>query len=133
MATNPATAPEAAPRLVGLPTRIRSANAHDKSPAAAATWVFVTATAATLLAVKAEPPLNPNQPNHSSVAPIRTSGRLCGRSCGSGQPRRRPRHAATTNAAAPALAWTTAPPAKSNAPSLAAHPVGEKSQWATGA
>ncbi len=37
-----------------------------------------------------------------------------------------------TRAATPALAWTTMPPAKSWAPSLASQPTGEKIQWATG-
>ena len=38
----------------------------------------MNASAAELLASSAEPALKPNQPNHSSEAPIIVIGRLCG-------------------------------------------------------
>src|SRR2546423_8041870 len=62
-----------------------------------------------------------------------TKGRLCGRIARLGQSRRRPSSRAMARAAAPALVCTTVPPAKSSAPRRAAQPVGEKTQFATGA
>src|SRR5829696_10108610 len=76
MATRPATTPEAAPSDVACPSRIFSV-AHQASDAAAvATRVLIQATAATSPAPSADPALKPNQPNHSSPAPIITSVRL---------------------------------------------------------
>ena len=43
MATRPATAPEAAPTLVGLPSRNFSTTIQPPSAAAVATWVFMNA------------------------------------------------------------------------------------------
>src|SRR5664279_3075254 len=69
MATRPATAPEAAPTLVGLPSLIFSTTIQAPSAAAVATWVFMNAMPARLFAASADPALKPNQPNHSRPAP----------------------------------------------------------------
>ena len=118
MATRPATAPEAAPSVVGLPSRICSTISQPSTAAEVATIVLVKATPARSPAVSAEPALNPNQPNHSRAAPSSTNGRLCGRMGSRGQPRRLPSTMASARPAAPALMCTAVPPAKSSAPSL---------------
>src|ERR1700760_3679465 len=70
MATRPATAPEMAPRTDGLPLVIHSANIQPSAAAAVAICVTVMAMPARPLAATAEPALKPNQPTHSSEAPI---------------------------------------------------------------
>ena len=106
--------------------------------------MLVNATPARSPAVSAEPALNPNQPNHSRLAPSSTNGTLCGRIGSCGQPRRLPSTMASARPAAPALMWTAVPPAKSSAPSLFAlaiqpptasgptNPSNENTQCATG-
>src|ERR1700676_4661523 len=79
MATNPATAPEMAPRMLGLPVIIHSVNIHASAAAAVAKWVATKALVASDPADKALPALNPNQPTHSRQAPITLSTRLWGR------------------------------------------------------
>lgn len=79
IATRPATTPEAAPKVVGLPSRNRSTVIQPSMPRQPATNVLRKTAAAVPLAASAEPALNPNQPNHSRPAPSRTKGRLCGR------------------------------------------------------
>ncbi|CAB4996458.1 unannotated protein [freshwater metagenome] len=118
IATSPATTPEAAPRLVAWPSRIFSVASHARPAAQVATKVLRNTTAAELSAAIWEPALNPNQPNHSSAAPIMTSVRLCGFIGVFGQPMRRPMTIARMRAAAPALMCTAVPPAKSMTPSL---------------
>src|SRR5207253_469871 len=88
MATRPATTPEAAPRLVGRPSRIRSTSNQPSIAAHVATVVLMKVMPATPLEATADPALNPNQPNHNRPAPIITNGRLCGRIASRGQPRR---------------------------------------------
>ena len=78
MATRPATAPDAAPRTVGLPREAHSVNIHPSAAAAVAVLVVMNAWAARPLAASALPALKPNQPNHRRLAPITVSGRLCG-------------------------------------------------------
>src|ERR671912_321041 len=78
IATRPATAPEAAPNIDGLPLIIHSANVHVSTAAAVANSVLTNAIAATPLASRLEPALNPNQPTHSIAAPTIVSVRLCG-------------------------------------------------------
>jgi hypothetical protein len=78
MATRPATMPDAAPRLVGCPSRSHSTTIHASPAAAAARNVFMNACTAWPLAASAEPALKPNQPNHRMPVPIITSGMLCG-------------------------------------------------------
>src|SRR4051794_32177508 len=78
MTTRPATAPEMAPRTVGLPVFNHSANIQPRAAAAAAKWVAMNALLARALAPPALPPLNPNQPTQSSAAPITDNTTLCG-------------------------------------------------------
>src|SRR5688500_6706581 len=78
IATNPATAPEAAPSMVGLPVLIHSAIIQPRAANDAAVCVTTNALVARAFAPSAEPALNPNQPTHSIAAPITAKGRLCG-------------------------------------------------------
>src|SRR5690242_12125158 len=78
IATSPATAPEAAPSMVGLPEAIHSTTTQPNAAAAAAMCVTTKAVAAKPLAPSAEPALNPNQPTHNKEAPMTVNGRLCG-------------------------------------------------------
>src|SRR4051794_41919025 len=78
IATNPATAPEIAPSTEGLPFVIHSANSQPSAAAAVATWVASIAIPARPFAPTADPALNPNQPTHSSEAPITAKARLYG-------------------------------------------------------
>src|ERR1044071_6121587 len=77
-ATRPATAPDAPPSIVGLPARIHSAAIQPRAAAAAAELVLTNAVAASSPEETALPALKPNQPTHSSEAPITENGRLCG-------------------------------------------------------
>src|ERR1700690_1983202 len=70
IATSPATAPDAAPSTEGLPLAIHSANTQPRAPAAVAIGVPDMAIPARPFAPTAEPALKPNQPTHSSDAPI---------------------------------------------------------------
>ncbi len=76
MATSPATAPEAAPKVVGLERCIHSAAAQDMVAAAAARLVTTKALQANPFAANALAALNPNQPNHRIPAPMMVRGRL---------------------------------------------------------
>src|SRR5215472_7376087 len=78
MATSPATAPEMAPRTLGLPLRIHSANIQPRVAAAAAKWVATKALDASPEAARALPALNPNQPTQRRQAPTQLSTTLCG-------------------------------------------------------
>src|SRR3954470_726077 len=71
--TRPATAPEIAPRTVGLPVLSHSARSQPRVAVAAAKCVVQKALTAPVLAVSALPALNPNQPTHSRAAPITLS------------------------------------------------------------
>ena len=139
MATKPATTPDAAPREVAWPSRMRSVISQLKEAAAVATMVFTQTVAAVVPAAIAEPALKPNQPNHSKPAPIMTSVRLCGRIGSRFQPSRLPRMMARARPAAPALMWTAVPPAKSIAfkllaiqPPTCSPEEKSNTQWATG-
>src|SRR5215470_11785577 len=70
IATRPATAPEAAPSIDGLPLISHSTNVHETTAHAVARYVFMTASDAEPFASSADPALNPNQPNQSNDAPI---------------------------------------------------------------
>ena len=131
MATRPATAPDAAPSVVAWPDFSRSTMSQPSIAAAAATNVFRNACAATPLAASAEPALKPNHPNHRMPVPSSVSGNECGGIGSPGQPRRLPRMSTSASAPAPALTWTTVPPAKSSAPRSASQPPAN-TQWATG-
>src|SRR5712691_9095072 len=78
IATRPATAPDAAPSIEGLPLMTHSPNVHASTAHAVARKVLVKASAAELPASSAEPALKPNQPTHRSDAPIIVIGKLCG-------------------------------------------------------
>src|ERR1700710_1592252 len=78
MTTRPATAPEIAPRTVGLPLLIHSMNIQPSAPVAAAKCVATNALDASPPAVSAEPALNPNHPTQSSAAPMTLNTTLCG-------------------------------------------------------
>src|SRR5688572_19010585 len=123
MATRPATAPEAAPSMEGLPFRTHSASVHVSTAQAVARNVLMNASTAELPASSAEPALKPNQPNHSSDAPIMVMGRLCGVSASRPKPMRLPTTYAPTRPATPALMCTTVPPAKSSAPHCQMRPA----------
>src|SRR5438270_6540419 len=77
-ATSPATAPDNAPSTEGWPLMIHSANIHDSAAAAVATKELVIASAAPPEASRLEPALKPNQPTHSSEAPIMVMVSECG-------------------------------------------------------
>src|SRR3972149_6133856 len=68
MATSPATAPEAAPRTVGLPFAIHSANIQERAAAAVAVLVTTKALVAKLPAPKALPAMKPNHPPPTPAA-----------------------------------------------------------------
>ena len=70
IATRPATAPEQMPRTVGLPRIIHSTSIQVKPAVAVAVCVTSIAMPACIPAETAEPALKPNQPTHSSEAPI---------------------------------------------------------------
>src|SRR6187551_1687492 len=78
MATSPATAPEMMPSRLGFLATIHSANIQASAAAAVATWVLIMAAPASALEATAEPALKPNQPTHSSEAPMKDQVRLCG-------------------------------------------------------
>src|SRR5512145_1905444 len=79
MATRPATAPVAVPRMEGDPLCHHSTSAQVRPAAAVAVLVVTKALAARPSAASALPALNPNQPNQRSDAPRTVKGRLCGR------------------------------------------------------
>src|SRR5580658_641559 len=78
MTTRPATAPEMAPRALGLPLWIHSATDQLTAAAAAAKCVATKAEVASELAFSADPALNPNHPTQSRHAPIKLSTIECG-------------------------------------------------------
>ena len=120
------------PTSDGRPKRIHSMPIHTSEAVAAAIWVTSSAMPAPPPAPSAEPPLKPNQPTHSMLAPIIVSAGLCGGIWLCGKWRRLPTITAQTRAAVPAVAWTTMPPAKSITPQPAMMPP-PQTQWVTGA
>src|ERR1700712_2658514 len=78
MATRPVTAPEAAPTPVTWPSLNFSTASQARVAAQVATNVVTMTIEAELPAASAEPPLKAYQPAHSSPAPSRVSGTLCG-------------------------------------------------------
>ena len=77
-ATRPATAPEAMPSSEGLPLAIHSTISQEKAAAQVATIVLTKARAVAPLDSRLEPALKPNQPTHSSEAPIMVMVSECG-------------------------------------------------------
>src|SRR5229473_5649042 len=114
IATNPATDPEIAPSVLGLPFRNHSAPAHPAAAAAAAKCVATNALVARLPALNALPALNPNHPTHKRHAPIKLNTTLCGGIGSFGYPTRFPKYSAHTSADTPEVMCTTVPPAKSS-------------------
>mmetsp|Transcript_67403 Transcript_67403/g.206425 ORF Transcript_67403/g.206425 Transcript_67403/m.206425 type:complete len:364 (-) Transcript_67403:63-1154(-) len=134
MMTSPTTKPVTAPTADTYRCCTRTRATHTTKLAAAAKQVFNTASAAVKSAANAEPPLKPNQPNHSKAPPRITKGTLCGCAfsvCARALPG--PRSAAKTKAVVPVHSCTTVPPAKSFAPSSSIQPPGPQTQWQTGA
>src|SRR5579871_6655432 len=113
IATRPATAPEIAPRTLGLPLCTHSANIQPSTAAAVAKCVATNALVASPDAATALPALNPNQPTHNKQAPITLSTTLWGFIGSDPKPLRLPRYSAQTSAETPELICTTVPPAKS--------------------
>ena len=103
MATSPATAPEAAPITVGLPSSSHAVAVQPSIPAAAAVFVTTKALTAFPSADSADPALNPNHPNQSRPAPSTTIGTLCGSIGSEPNPRRFPNITAAPSAATPEL------------------------------
>jgi len=77
-ATRPATAPVTPPRSDGLPRTTCSTSSHERPAAAVATKVLMKATPVTPFDSRLEPALKPNQPTHSSEAPIMVMVSECG-------------------------------------------------------
>ena len=71
IATNPATAPEIAPRALGFPRFHHSAALQPTVAAAAPKCVATNALVAKVPADSALPALNPNHPTHSKQAPMK--------------------------------------------------------------
>src|SRR2546427_7430005 len=115
IATRPATAPDIAPRALGLPFRHHSAALHPSAAAAAPKCVATKALVARLPADSALPALNPNHPTQSRQAPIKLSTTLWGGIGSLGWPRRLPRESAQPSAETPGVMCTTVPPGKSSA------------------
>src|SRR5262245_4352132 len=113
--TNPATAPEQKPRILGLPLKMYSRSGHTKEATAVASVVVVKAFAATPSAATALPALNPYQPTQSMPVPTIHSTMLCGGIGSLPNPSRLPRSMQRVNADQPDDICTTVPPAKSMA------------------
>src|ERR1041385_2621576 len=113
--TNPATAPEQKPRMLGLPLRRYSAIAQTKDATAVASVVVVNAFAATTSAATALPALKPYHPTQSIPVPTMHNTMLCGGIGSLPNPRRLPRMRQRISADQPEDICTTVPPAKSMA------------------
>src|SRR5215468_5559197 len=110
MATSPATAPEQMPTTVGLPRQAHSTNIQVSAAVAVAICVTAMAIPACSPADPAEPALKPNQPTHSSEAPMNVSTMLCA----GPESLRLPSMMQAIRPATPELMCTTVPPAKSS-------------------
>src|SRR6478672_8074912 len=117
-ATRPATQPDAMPSIEGLPLKIHSANIQDSAAAAVARNELIMASGAPPTASRLEPALKPNQPTHSSEAPIMVMTSEWGGINSLPKPVRLPTTRAPTRPAMPELMCTTVPPAKSMAPQM---------------
>src|SRR3989344_1869478 len=132
IATRPHTTPVAADMADGLRFCAHDSVAHVSAEAAAAIFVTTNALAARAPAVRAEPALKPNHPNHNSTAPRITKGMLLAFSPRLDCFNLLPTKSAAASAEKPALMCTTVPPAKSKAPSVWSHPFGDHTQCAMG-
>src|SRR3546814_15457977 len=77
-ATRPAIAPEQAPSSEPLWPSARSVSIQNRTPAAVAVKVLMSARPAEPLASSAEPALKPNQPHHKRTVPLRVMVSECG-------------------------------------------------------
>src|SRR6266568_6511356 len=111
--TNPATAPEQKPRMLGFPLTIHSAIGQTNEATAVAKVVVVNALAAMTSAATALPALNPYQPTHNIPVPIMQMTMLCGAMFSFPNPRRFPKIRQRIKADQPDVMCTTVPPAKS--------------------
>src|SRR5215217_6906362 len=111
MATSPATAPEAAPTVEGLPVCAHDIRAQVTAAMPVAVCVATNALVAFVAAAPAEPALKPNQPTHSSAAPNTTSDTLCGSIGSLPCPGLRPDINSITTPRSPDLGGITRPPA----------------------
>src|SRR5262245_38020887 len=132
IATSPATAPDAAPSMVGLPVLNHSATIQPSAARDAAVCVTTKALVARPPALSADPALNPNQPTHSMDAPMTANGRLCGGVATFPKPERFPMISTATRAEIPEEMCTTVPPAKSSAPIVRSQPPVPQTQCASG-
>ncbi|KXT11219.1 hypothetical protein AC579_5564 [Pseudocercospora musae] len=72
----------AAPTTENLPlVLMKSTKTQPRTPVEAATLVLNAAYMARMLALSADPPLKPNQPNQIKIVPRKTSVVLCGFLC----------------------------------------------------
>src|SRR6516165_8310085 len=113
IATRPATQPEIAPSMLGLPASIHSTASQARVAAAAPKCVATKALVARPEAASALPALKPNHPTQSMPAPMVLITRLWGFIAAEGYPTRLPRYRAQTKAETPLVMCTTVPPAKS--------------------
>src|SRR5690606_33832119 len=126
IATRPASAPLRMKVRSDLPNITREITSAASRPPAAARLVLVTAWAtalasSTVAMLSCEPPLKPNQPNHSRKVPSVASGRLAPGKAritpfGPYLPRRGPRISTPASAATAPARCTTPEPAKSTKP-----------------
>src|SRR6185436_20259359 len=123
IATSPATAPDAAPTVDGLPVCPHDTRAHVTAAMPVAICVATNALVAFVAAAAAEPALKPNQPVHSNAAPSTTNEMLCGSIGTLPYPSLRPSMRAITSPDQPDVMWMTVPPAKSSAPTQPPKPA----------
>jgi hypothetical protein len=102
-----------APSSEGLPFAIHSTNIQASAAPAVAINELAMASTAPPEASRFEPALKPNQPTHSSEAPIMFMVSEWGGINSLPKPMRLPTRSAPTRPAIPALMCTTVPPAKS--------------------
>src|SRR5262249_34916522 len=132
-AIRPHTAPVAVETALSFLFSTQLKSIQTSAPAAPAVLVTTKALAARGEAARALPALKPSQPNQRTPAPRRIRGRLRAvRPAPALTPWRCHIIRAADRPAKPALACTTAPPAKSRAPSLCNQPPAPQTQWAIG-
>src|SRR6202043_1345599 len=100
-----ATAPEIMPSTDGLRRIDHSIAPQVSAPAQAARWVAMIAITAREFAARADPPLKPNQPTHSSPVPITASDKSNGDRFSVPYPWRWPITLAATRPPTPALSY----------------------------
>src|SRR5256714_5446745 len=132
IATNPATAPAAAPITLGCFLCHQLTVIQVRAAIAAAVFVTTKALVASAPAPSALHALKPTHQNQSSAAPSTVMVASCGSTSCLPNPGRRPSTSAAPRAETPELIWTTVPPAKSRAPRLWSQPPAPQTQWAIG-